>query len=63
MTNSHPRDPLHGVTLETIVTTLVERHGWAGPSPAGALFPQQLDREIQPHISLKRALAHAAPGP
>lgn len=25
----HPRDPLHGVTLETIVTTLVERHGWA----------------------------------
>ncbi len=29
MTTSHPRDPLHGVTLETIVTTLVERHGWA----------------------------------
>ena len=24
----HPRDPLHGVTLETIVTTLVEKHGW-----------------------------------
>ncbi len=24
----HPRDPLHGVTLEKIVTTLVERHGW-----------------------------------
>ncbi|MBK8379403.1 MAG: DUF2132 domain-containing protein [Nitrospira sp.] len=24
----HPRDPLHGITLETIVTTLVERHGW-----------------------------------
>jgi uncharacterized protein (DUF2132 family) len=22
------RDPLHGVTLETIVTRLVERHGW-----------------------------------
>ena len=29
MTTSHPRDPLHGVTVETIVTTLVERHGWA----------------------------------
>lgn len=28
MTNSHPRDPLHGITLEKIVTTLVERHGW-----------------------------------
>lgn len=26
---SHPRDPLHGITLEKIVTTLVERHGWA----------------------------------
>lgn len=29
MSTSHPRDPLHGVTLETIVTKLVERHGWA----------------------------------
>jgi uncharacterized protein (DUF2132 family) len=25
---SHPRDPLHGITLEHIVTQLVERHGW-----------------------------------
>ena len=25
----HLRDPLHGVTLETIVTQLVDRHGWA----------------------------------
>ena len=24
----HPKDPLHGVTLETIVRTLQERHGW-----------------------------------
>jgi len=24
----HPRDPLHGITLEMIVTQLVERHGW-----------------------------------
>ena len=22
------RDPLHGVTLETLLTQLVERHGW-----------------------------------
>jgi len=27
-TPSHPNDPLHGVTLETIVRQLVERHGW-----------------------------------
>lgn len=25
---SHPRDPLHGITLETILKQLVERHGW-----------------------------------
>ena len=25
---AHSRDPLHGVTLEMIVTTLMERHGW-----------------------------------
>jgi uncharacterized protein (DUF2132 family) len=25
---NHPRDPLHGVTLETIIKTLVEKHGW-----------------------------------
>jgi uncharacterized protein (DUF2132 family) len=25
---SHPRDPLHGITLETIVRFLQEKHGW-----------------------------------
>ena len=25
----HPRDPLHGITLESIVNQLVARHGWA----------------------------------
>ncbi len=24
----HPRDPLHGITLEKIVNELVQRHGW-----------------------------------
>ena len=24
----HPRDPLHGITLENILNQLVERHGW-----------------------------------
>lgn len=28
MASSHPKDPLHGVTLEAIVRTLVERFGW-----------------------------------
>lgn len=28
MSQSHPNDPLHGLTLETILRTLVERLGW-----------------------------------
>jgi uncharacterized protein (DUF2132 family) len=24
----HPRDPLHGITLERVVTDLVEKYGW-----------------------------------
>jgi len=26
---SHPRDPLHGITLEHIVNHLVQQHGWS----------------------------------
>lgn len=26
--DKNPRDPLHGITLETILTRLVQRHGW-----------------------------------
>jgi uncharacterized protein (DUF2132 family) len=26
---SHPRDPLHGITLEAILNQLVQRHGWS----------------------------------
>jgi uncharacterized protein (DUF2132 family) len=26
--NSNANDPLHGLTLETILTRLVEKHGW-----------------------------------
>ena len=29
MSLSHPRDPLHGITLESIIKELVERYGWA----------------------------------
>ncbi len=28
MSHSHPNDPLHGITLEKVVTTLVEHYGW-----------------------------------
>ena len=26
---SHPRDPLHGITLDNIINQLVQRHGWS----------------------------------
>ena len=29
MTNQQPNNPLHGITLETILTQLVECYGWA----------------------------------
>jgi uncharacterized protein (DUF2132 family) len=28
MTDHNAKDPLHGITLETILTRLVEEHGW-----------------------------------
>ena len=28
MSRAHTQDPLHGVTLEMIVTQLVEKYGW-----------------------------------
>lgn len=28
MTDLHPRDPLHGITLERILVYLVEHRGW-----------------------------------
>ena len=41
MTNIQPQDPLHGVTLETILTRLVERYGW---DKLGARIPIQCFR-------------------
>ena len=29
MANSQPRNPLHGITLEMILTQLVKQYGWA----------------------------------
>ena len=29
MTNSQPKNPLHGITLEMILNQLVQQHGWS----------------------------------
>jgi len=36
MPSAQPNNPLHGLTLETILTRLVERHGW---EELGLLIP------------------------
>ncbi|MFM8332662.1 MAG: VF530 family DNA-binding protein [Candidatus Methylumidiphilus sp.] len=36
MTHPQPRNPLHGLTLEAILTRLVEQYGWDG---LGQLIP------------------------
>lgn len=51
MTQAHPNDPLHGLTLEVILRDLVERMGW-----------EELGREIEIRCfnvnpSLKSSLA------
>ncbi|RAU21924.1 DUF2132 domain-containing protein [Paramagnetospirillum kuznetsovii] len=30
MVATQPKNPLHGITLETVLTTLVARYGWNG---------------------------------
>jgi uncharacterized protein (DUF2132 family) len=41
MTSEQPKDPLHGVTLEMILTRLVEQRGW---EELGGLIPIQCFR-------------------
>jgi uncharacterized protein (DUF2132 family) len=41
MTDEKSKDPLHGVTLEMILTQLVEKHGWEN---LGARIPIQCFR-------------------
>jgi uncharacterized protein (DUF2132 family) len=54
VTRPHPRDPLHGVTLQMILEQLVERHGW----PAlGAAIPIRCflhDPSIQSSLTFLR---------
>jgi uncharacterized protein (DUF2132 family) len=54
MTNPHPRDPLHGVTLEMMLNRLVERYGW---EELGVLIPIrcfQFDPSIKSSLTFLR---------
>jgi uncharacterized protein (DUF2132 family) len=50
----HPRDPLHGITLQHIVETLVTKHGW---EEMGARIPIrcfQLDPSVKSSLTFLR---------
>jgi uncharacterized protein (DUF2132 family) len=52
--SQHPRDPLHGITLETIVTRLVEKHGWEEMSARIPVRCFQFDPSIKSSLTFLR---------
>lgn len=54
VTRAHPRDPLHGVTLEKILEQLVERHGWPALGAAIPIRCFQIDPSIKSSLTFLR---------
>jgi uncharacterized protein (DUF2132 family) len=54
VTRAHPRDPLHGVTLEKILAQLVERHGWPALGAAIPIRCFQIDPSIKSSLTFLR---------
>ena len=54
MTSPHPKDPLHGITLESIVVRLVERHGWEALGQAIPIRCFQLDPSVKSSLTFLR---------
>lgn len=50
----HPRDPLHGITLETIVNQLVARHGWAAMGDRIPVRCFQIDPSVKSSLKFLR---------
>jgi uncharacterized protein (DUF2132 family) len=51
---SQPRNPLHGLTLETILTTLVAHYGWPGLAERIALRCFSNDPSIASSLKVLR---------
>jgi len=51
---SHPRDPLHGITLETVVTRMVGRHGWDGLADRIPVRCFQLNPSVKSSLTFLR---------
>lgn len=54
MINEHPRDPLHGVTLEQIVTRLESHYGWDGLAERIAINCFKSDQSIKSSLKFLR---------
>ena len=54
MTQAHPKDPLHGVTLEAILQVLVERVGWEGMGRAVEIRCFNVDPSIKSSLAFLR---------
>lgn len=52
--SEHPRDPLHGMTLEKILTQLVEDHGWEEMGERIRIRCFQLDPSIKSSLTFLR---------
>ncbi len=54
-----PRDPLHGVTLEVLVTRLVETYGWEELARAVPIRCFQFDPSIKSSLTFLRRMPWA----
>lgn len=50
----HPRDPLHGITLETVVRQLLARHGWEAMGKRIPIRCFQLDPSLKSSLTFLR---------
>ena len=50
----HPHDPLHGITLETILNQLVARHGWIEMGDRIAIRCFQVNPSVKSSLTFLR---------
>jgi len=55
----HPNDPLHGVTLESVLKTMVERYGWQELADAIPIRCFMFDPTIKSSLTFLRKTSWA----
>lgn len=54
MVDAHPRDPLHGITLEAILNRLVDAYGWDGLAKRVAINCFKSDPSVSSSLKFLR---------